>query len=202
MLVVGILLVIVFISISIELVYFVFAAIFKHEAGLMITAILFGLYVLFGFSSFSSSVSSVSHLIITLVGLVKIGLIERYEILQIRNKGKKPSYHYYWYKERIARIDVHNLSYDFEFYENNEWVKNDKLSYALFEAIRISVEKWGKDIYKITNKERAIELINKVKGNPETQDLDSEIQDLDSEIQELDSKIQDSDSEMQDSNSN
>lgn len=195
---------------GIELFYCIFAGIFKHKVGFCITAVV----ILFGAGIYWFCFGDMLFAIYCIISLIVIYYcptlqIRNKEKKSIRGKEEKPNYHYYWYKERVARIDVKNLSDDFEFYENNEWVKNDKLSYALFEAIRISVEKWGKDIYKITNKERAIELINKAKGNPETQDLDSEIQELDlevqnsdSETQELDSEVQDLDSETQDLDSN
>lgn len=127
--------------ICIELFYLTFAAIFKHEVGYCITAIMFCPLAIIQLFVFGDWTSFISYAVI----LVLIGY---FPIFQIRNKRKYPVYLYYLYNEHIIRIDIENLSFGFEFYENNRWVKNIELSKTLFSD------------YQITE-ENAIDLINK-----------------------------------------
>lgn len=150
--------------ISVWACYIVFAGIFKHKAGFCITTILFSAYSII-IVTYAKDVGSVIAIIIS---LLLIGFIPK---LQIRNykKGENAEFHYYWYKGQIVRRNMKNFSFDFEFYKNNEWVKDDNFNKQFSEDVRISKVKYHENIYLIAE-EKATELIDNINKKPETKD--------------------------------
>lgn len=112
--------------------------------------------------NFFNELKNIIILIIFLLFLISLLIIIYYikknNIIPLEEDWKK--YYFYKFNNIIARRNKSGLSYDYEFYINNEWCLNSSLSESLNNAIELSKKSFGINKYLISYEE-AKTFINK-----------------------------------------